>query len=125
MRYVRKVSSACISCSGSAAIAVPACAVVAPNQGEGDDVITTSVFVVSSMWCLFRMPKIVRRLACEIRSVFDFSSAKNTNRVGIHRWICQAYGVNAMSGSMVRRKVRHFNELRDKENARFRECSNC
>lgn len=51
--------------------------------------------------------------ACEIRSVIRFLNAKNTKPVDIHRQICEVYGENAMSDSMIRRWVRQFNEGRD------------
>lgn len=51
--------------------------------------------------------------ACEIRSVIRFLNAKNIKPVDIHRQICEVYGENTMSDSMVRRWVRQFNEGRD------------
>lgn len=41
-----------------------------------------------------------------------FLNAKNIKPVDIHRQICEVYGENAMSDSMVRRWVRLFNEGR-------------
>lgn len=51
--------------------------------------------------------------ACEIRSVIRFLNERNTKACEIHRQICEVYGSNAMSDSMVRRWVRHFNEGRE------------
>ena len=88
-----------------------ACAVVALSQGEGDDAILRSLFVVYALYCLVRMAKLIENpAACEIRSVIRFLNAKNTKPVDIHRQICEVYGENAMSDSMVRRWVQQFNE---------------
>ena len=53
---------------------------------------------------------------CEIRSVIRFLNVRNVLRSEIHHQICQVYGDNAMSDSMVRKWVRMFSEGR--ENAR-------
>ena len=50
---------------------------------------------------------------CEIRAVIRFLNAKGTTAAEIHRQICDVYGEGAMSGSMVRRWVRLFNEGRE------------
>ncbi|CAL1265885.1 unnamed protein product [Larinioides sclopetarius] len=51
--------------------------------------------------------------ACEIRSVIRFLNAKKVKPREIYRQICEVYGQNAISDSMVRRWVRQFNEGRD------------
>ncbi|CAL1268640.1 unnamed protein product [Larinioides sclopetarius] len=51
--------------------------------------------------------------ACEIRSVVRFLNAKKVKPSEIYRQICEVYGQNTMSDSMVRRWVRQFNERRD------------
>lgn len=59
--------------------------------------------------------KIESPVACEIRSVIRFLNARNPSKPAeIHkRQICDVYGDNAMSDSIVRRWVRHFNEGRE------------
>lgn len=56
--------------------------------------------------------KIETPAACEIRSVIRFLNARGTKPVEIYRQICDVYGEEAMSDSMVRRWVRLFNEGR-------------
>ncbi|KAL4142110.1 hypothetical protein QTP88_004631 [Uroleucon formosanum] len=59
------------------------------------------------------MDKLIENAAtCELRSVIRFLNAKNIKPVDIHGQICEVYGENAMSHSMVRRWVRLFNEGR-------------
>jgi transposase len=61
----------------------------------------------------FKMDKLIENAAtCELRSVIRFLNAKNIKPVDIHRQICEVYGENAMSDSMVRRWMRLFNEGR-------------
>jgi len=50
---------------------------------------------------------------CEIRSVIRFLSARKVLPSDIHHQICQVYGDNAMSDSMVRKWVWMFNEGRE------------
>ena len=50
---------------------------------------------------------------CEMRSVIRFLNARNVLPSEIHHQICQVYGDNAMSGGMVRKWVRMFNEGRE------------
>ena len=57
--------------------------------------------------------KIETPAACEIRSVIRFLNAKNMKPAEIHRQLCDVYGEQAMSSSMVRRWVRLFNEGRE------------
>jgi transposase len=57
--------------------------------------------------------KIEMPAACEMRSVIQFLNARNMKPADIHRQLCEAYGEHAMSDSMVRRWVRHFNEGRE------------
>jgi hypothetical protein len=40
-------------------------------------------------------------------------NARNMKPADIHRQLCEVYGEHAMSDSMVRRWVRHFNEGRE------------
>jgi hypothetical protein len=51
--------------------------------------------------------------AREMRSVICFLNARNMKPADIHRQLCEAYGEHAMSDSMVRRWVRHFDEGRE------------
>jgi len=50
---------------------------------------------------------------CEIRSVICFLNTRNVLPSEIHYQICQVYGDNAMSDSMVRKWVQMFNEGRE------------
>ena len=50
---------------------------------------------------------------CEIWSIIRFLNARNVLPSEIHHQICQVYGDNAMSGGMVRKWVRMFNEGRE------------
>jgi len=56
--------------------------------------------------------KIENPVACEMRFVIRFLNAKNMTPAEIHRKLCDVYGEHAMSSSMVRRRVRLFNEGR-------------
>jgi len=57
------------------------------------------------------MFKIIEGAAdCEVRSVIRFLKARNVVPSEIHHQICQVYGDNAMSDTMVRKWVRMFNE---------------
>ena len=47
---------------------------------------------------------------CEIQSVIRFLNARNVLPSEIHHQICQVYGDNVMSDSMVRKWVWMFNE---------------
>jgi len=51
---------------------------------------------------------------CEIRFVIHFLNSRNVLPSEIHHQICEVYGDNAMSGGMVRKWVRMFNERREK-----------
>ena len=51
--------------------------------------------------------------AREMRSVIRFLNAKNMTPGEIHRQLCDMFGEHAMSGSVVRRWVRLFNEGRE------------
>jgi len=60
------------------------------------------------------MFKTIERSAdCEIRSLIRFLNARNVLPSEIHHQICQVYGDNEMSGGMVRKWVRMFNEGRE------------
>jgi len=50
---------------------------------------------------------------CDIWSVIRFLNAMNVLPSEIHHQICQLYGDNAMSDSVVRKWVRMFNEGRE------------
>jgi hypothetical protein len=56
---------------------------------------------------------IERPADCEMRSVIRFLNARNVKPADIHRQICEVYSENVMSGGMVRKRVRKFNEGRD------------
>lgn len=45
-----------------------------------------------------------------MRSVVCFLSASNVRPGDIHRQLCEVYGENAMSDSMIRKWVRNFND---------------
>jgi len=58
------------------------------------------------------MFKIIEGAAdCEIQSVIRFFNSRNVLPSEIHHQICQVYGDNVMSGGMVRKWVRMFNEV--------------
>jgi len=60
------------------------------------------------------MFKIIEGAAnCEIRSVIRFLNARNVLPSEIHHQICQVYGDNAVSDSMVRKWVQMFSEGRE------------
>jgi hypothetical protein len=44
-----------------------------------------------------------------MRSVIRLLNARNMKLGDIHRQLCEVYGEHAMSNSVVRRWVRHFN----------------
>ena len=50
---------------------------------------------------------------CEIRAVIRFLEAKNIQTADIHRQVCEVYGEEAMSGSMVRRWCWQFESGQD------------
>ena len=54
--------------------------------------------------------KIENPAACEMRSVIRFFNAKNMKPAEIHCQLCDVYGEHAMSNSMVRGRMRLFNE---------------
>jgi hypothetical protein len=54
--------------------------------------------------------KIEKPAACEMRSVIHFLNARNMKPADIHRQLCGVYGEHAMSDSMARIWMRHFNE---------------
>jgi hypothetical protein len=53
--------------------------------------------------------------AYEIRHVIRFLNANNMKPADTHRQLCEVYGEHAMSDSVVRRWMRHFNEGRENE----------
>jgi hypothetical protein len=57
--------------------------------------------------------KIEKPAACEMRSVIRFLNGRNLKPADIHHQLCEVYGEHAMSESIVRRWVRHFNEGRE------------
>jgi transposase len=57
--------------------------------------------------------KIEKPATCEMQSVIRFLNARNMKLAEIHHQLCEVYGEHAMSDSMVRRWVRHFNEGRE------------
>jgi hypothetical protein len=54
--------------------------------------------------------KIKKPAACEMWSVSRFLNARNMKPPDIHRQFCEVHGEHAMSDSMIRRWVRHFNK---------------
>lgn len=69
------------------------------------------------------MVELIRNsVTCEIRSVICFLNAKNVKPIDIHRPICEVYGENAKSDSMVRRWVRQLkkgcDQLHDEQRSR-------
>ncbi|GFW84146.1 histone-lysine N-methyltransferase SETMAR [Trichonephila clavipes] len=76
-------------------------------------VIFRSLSATYALLCLFTMSVLIENsAACEIRCVIRFLNAKKVKPIEIYWRICEVYGQNAMSDSMVRRWVRHFNEGR-------------
>ncbi|GBN32531.1 hypothetical protein AVEN_45736-1 [Araneus ventricosus] len=47
---------------------------------------------------------------CEVRSVIRFLNAKKVKPAEIHRQLVEIYGENVMTGGMVRKCVRQFND---------------
>ena len=62
---------------------------------------------------------------CEIWSVIRFLNARNVPPSEIHHQICQVYGDNAMSDSVIRKWVRMFNEGRENVHDEARSGSPC
>jgi hypothetical protein len=63
---------------------------------------------------VFKMfKKIEKSAACEMRSVICFLNERNMKPADIHCQLCELYGENSMSDSVVRRWVRRFNEGRE------------
>jgi transposase len=54
--------------------------------------------------------KIENPAAYEMRAVIRSLNARKMKPAGIHRQVCEGYGGHAVSDSMVRRWVRHFDE---------------
>ncbi|GFV35689.1 histone-lysine N-methyltransferase SETMAR [Trichonephila clavipes] len=85
----------------------------AQYQGGEAGVIFRSLLATYALLCLFTMSVLIENpAACEIRCVIRFLNAKKVKPIEIYRQICEVYGQNAMSDSMVRRWVRQFNEGR-------------
>jgi hypothetical protein len=57
--------------------------------------------------------KIEKPAACEMQSVIHFLNARNMIPADIHHKFSEVYGEHAMSDSMVRRWVKHFNDLHE------------
>ena len=62
-----------------------------------------------TVFCVYKVQKIQNPAACEMRSVIRFLNAKNMKPPEIHRQLCDVYGENGMSSSMVRRWPRLLN----------------
>ncbi|GFV69003.1 histone-lysine N-methyltransferase SETMAR [Trichonephila clavipes] len=76
-------------------------------------VIFRSLSATYALLCFFTMSVLIENpAACEIRFVIRFLNAKKVKPIEIYRQICEVYGQNAKSDSMVRRWVRQFNEGR-------------
>jgi hypothetical protein len=56
------------------------------------------------------MKKIEKPAACGMLSIILFLNARNIKPADIHCQLCEVYGEHAISDSVVRRWVRHFNE---------------
>jgi hypothetical protein len=54
--------------------------------------------------------KIGKPAACEMQSKIRFLNARNMKPADIHHQLCEVYGEHAMTDSMVRRQVSHFNQ---------------
>jgi hypothetical protein len=54
--------------------------------------------------------KIEKPATCEMQSVICFLNARNMKPAYSHYQLCEVYGEHAMSDSMVRILVGHFNE---------------
>jgi transposase len=54
--------------------------------------------------------KIEKPAACGMWSVIHFLNARNMKLANIEWQLCEVYGEHAMSDSVVRKWVRHFNE---------------
>jgi len=63
------------------------------------------------MFIMFK--KIENPAACEMQSVIHFLNAKNMKLAEIHRQLCDVYGEQTVSSSVVRRWVQLFNEGRE------------
>jgi hypothetical protein len=59
------------------------------------------------------MFKKIELTACEMQSVIHFLNARNIKPADIHHQLCKVYCEHAVSDSMIRRWVRHFNEGRE------------
>jgi hypothetical protein len=78
---------------------------------EDADAICRQLNHVFALSCVFKIfKKIEKPAACEMRSVICFLNARNIKLADIHRQLCEVYGEDAMSDSMVRRWVGHFND---------------
>jgi hypothetical protein len=78
---------------------------------EGTDAICRQSNRVHALSYAFKVfKKVEEYAACEMRSVIHFLNARNMKPADIHRQHCEVYEEHAMSDSMVRRWVRHFNE---------------
>jgi transposase len=64
-------------------------------------------------FCVFKMFKTIKRpAACKMRFVILLLNARNVQPGDIHRELCEVYGENATSDSIVRRWARNFSEGR-------------
>jgi hypothetical protein len=78
---------------------------------EGTDAICRQSNHVYATSCVFKLfKKIEKPAACEMQSVIRFLNARNMKPAETHRQLCELSEEYAMSDSMVRRWVRHFNE---------------
>jgi hypothetical protein len=62
---------------------------------------------------VYMFKKIEQPSTCEMGSVILFLNARNKKPADIHCQLCEVYGEHALSDSMVRRWVRHFNKGRE------------
>jgi hypothetical protein len=81
---------------------------------EGMNAICTKSNHVYASSCLFKLFKEIEKPAArEVQSVIRFLNVRNMKPADIHCQLCEVYGEHAMSDTMVRRCVRHFNEGRE------------
>jgi hypothetical protein len=81
---------------------------------EGTEAIFKQSNHVHSSSCVFTMfKKIEKPAACEMRSLIRFLNARNMKLADIRRQLCEVYGEHAMNDTVVRSRVRHFNEGRE------------
>ena len=111
--FGKEVPSAHISRTCSK-LSLCACAVTSSINWEATDPISWNSCYIYVCSCALNMFKTIEWAAdCVMRTVIRLLNARNVLPSEIHHHICQVYGDNVMSGGMVRKWVRMFNELRE------------